>query len=126
MAATTKQSPRITHISWGRMDVDGVGSGRDFKLYPGGGRPWDWNETNTHHIPGIQPADVEELLAHGSRVIVLTRGMHLALQTAPETIDLLERGGVPLHIEETNVAAKLYNRLADAGEQVGGLFHSTC
>jgi hypothetical protein len=52
--------------------------------------------------------------------------MHLALQTAPETIDLLERGGVPLRIEETNVAAKLYNRLADAGEQVGGLFHSTC
>ena len=58
------------------MEVDGVGSGRDYKLYPGGGREWDWKETDTHHVPGIQPADVEELLAHGSKVIVLSRGMH--------------------------------------------------
>ena len=41
------RSPRITHVSWGRMDVDGLGTGKDFKLYPGGGRPWDWNETGT-------------------------------------------------------------------------------
>src|SRR5207302_1252483 len=32
------QSPRITHVSWGRMDVEKLGTGRDFKLYPGGGR----------------------------------------------------------------------------------------
>lgn len=107
------------------MAIDGVGSGRDFKLYPGGGREWDW-KTNTHHVPGIQPADVEELLAHGSKVIVLSRGMHLALQTDPKTLDLLQRRGVPSHIEETNAAVTLYNRLAEAGEQVGGLFHSTC
>ncbi len=62
-----KQSPRITHISWGRMDVEGLTTGRDFKLYPGGGREWDWTETGTRHEPGIQPADVEELLDHGSR-----------------------------------------------------------
>src|SRR5438874_9882284 len=120
------QSPRITHISWGRMEIDGFGSGRDFKLYPGGGREWDWKETNTHHVPGIQPADVEELLAHGSTVIVLSRGMHFVLQTDPATLALLKRRGVPSHIEETNAAVALYNRLAEEGEQVGGLFHSTC
>ena len=108
------------------MEVDGLGSGRDFKLYPGGGREWDWKETNTHHIPGIQPGDVEELLAHGSRVVVLSRGMDLVLQTAEETISLLKKRGVPFHIEETNAAVALYNRLTDAGTQVGGLFHSTC
>src|SRR5262249_37684112 len=75
------RSPRITHISWGRMEIEGLGRGRDFKLYPGGGREWDWTETDTHHVPGIQPADVEELLEHGSKVIVLTRGMELVLQT---------------------------------------------
>jgi hypothetical protein len=47
------------------MDVEDLGSGKDFKLYPGGGREWDWTETNTGHVPGIQPADVEELLEHG-------------------------------------------------------------
>ncbi|MGH9762729.1 MAG: hypothetical protein ACREDR_38155 [Blastocatellia bacterium] len=48
-------SPRINHISWGRMEVEGIGSGKDFKLYPGGGREWNWNETGTQHVPGIQP-----------------------------------------------------------------------
>jgi hypothetical protein len=108
------------------MEIDGLGNGRDFKLYPGGGRAWDWKETNTHHVPGIQPADVEELLANGSSVVVLSRGMQLALQTTPEAIELLKRRGVPFHIEETNAAVTLYNRLSEAGQQVGGLFHSTC
>jgi hypothetical protein len=69
---------------------------------------------------------VEELLANGSTVVVLSRGMHLVLQTAAETIDLLNRRGVPFHREETKSAVTLYNRLAETGEQVGGLFHSTC
>lgn len=108
------------------MEVEGLGPGRDYKLYPGGGRAWDWNETGTHHVPGIQPADLKELLAHGSTVIVLSRGMELALQIAPATREFLEGSGVAYHIEETNTAADLYNQLAAAGEQVGGLFHTTC
>ena len=82
------------------MEIDGVGSGRDYKLYPGGGREWDWKETDTHHVPGIQPADVEELLDHGSTVIVLSRGMHVALATAPETCELLQERGVPFHMDQ--------------------------
>jgi hypothetical protein len=39
-------------ISWGRMDVEGLDIGKDVKLYPGGGRPWDWSETGTRHNPG--------------------------------------------------------------------------
>ena len=120
-----KQSPRITHISWGRMDVEGLGTGRDFKLYPGGGRAWDWAETGTHHVPGIQPSDVQELLDHGSRVVILTRGMKLVLQTCPETLQMLRDKGIRYHVEETKAAVKLYKRLAQT-EAVGGLFHSTC
>ena len=119
------KSPCITHISWGQMEVEGIGSGRDFKLFPGGGKEWNWKETNTHHVPGIQPADVMELLEHGSKVVVLTRGMHLVLQTCPETIELLKEKGIQFHIEETNAAVELYNKLAET-ELVGGLFHSTC
>jgi hypothetical protein len=119
------RSPRITHISWGRMEVEGLGPGKDFKLYPGGGRAWDWRETNTEHVPGIQPADVQELIEHGSRVVVLSRGMQLRLQTCPETLQLLKDKGIRVHVEETQSAAELYNRLAQS-EPVGGLFHSTC
>jgi hypothetical protein len=107
------------------MEIEGLGAGRDFKLYPGGGRAWDWKETGTHHVPGIQPADIQELLDHGSRVVVLSRGMQLALQTCPETIQLLRDQGITYHVEETKAAVELYNQLAQT-EPVGGLFHSTC
>ena len=119
------RSPRITHISWGRMEVDGLGRGKDFKLYPGGGREWDWSETGTRHVPGIQPSDVTELLERGSTIIVLTRGMDLVLRTCPETLEMLRERDIPCHVEETRAAVELYNRLAEA-HAVGGLFHSTC
>jgi hypothetical protein len=125
MTALKTNSPRITHISWGRMDVDGLGTGKDFKLYPGGGRAWDWNETGTRHVPGIQPSDVMELLERESTVIVLSRGMYLVLQTCAETLDLLRERGIAVHVEETRAAVALYNRLAE-WHDVGGLFHSTC
>ncbi len=63
-------SPRITHMSWGRLEVGGK-SFKDAKLYPGGAREWDWRETGTHHMPGIQPADLAELLEHGAEIVVL-------------------------------------------------------
>lgn len=120
------KSPYIDRITWGRMEVAGVGVGKDFKLWPGGGREWDWQETNTHHVPGIQPADVEELLDHGSRTIVLSRGMLLMLRTCQETFAMLEKRHIPVHVAETKAAVELYNSLSSSGEAVGGLFHSTC
>lgn len=118
-------SPKITRITWGRMEVEGLQPAKDFKLYPGGGRPWDWTETGTRHVPGIQPEDVKELLDRGSEVIVLSRGMLLALQTRPETLALLKAENVTVYVEETRAAVARYNALA-AELPVGGLFHSTC
>jgi len=120
------QSPRIINLSWGRMEVDGVGVGKDFKLWPGGGRIWDWRETNTHHVPGIQPTDVRELIGNGSQTVVLSRGIMLMLETCQETLDLLEENNISVHIAETNEAVEIYNDLVSRRAAVGGLFHSTC
>jgi len=119
------RSPRIIRIAWGRMEVEGLEPDKDFKLYPGGGRPWDWTETGTHHVPGIQPEDVQELLDKGSEVVILSRGMLLALQTRAETLALLKAENVSVYVEETRAAVERYNTLA-AELPVGGLFHSTC
>jgi hypothetical protein len=126
MVNNEDQSPIINHISWGQMEVSDIGTGKDFKLWPGGGRAWDWRETDTHHVPGIQPADIQELIDQGSRTIVLSRGMLLKLKTAPETLELLESMNINIHVAETKEAAEIYNNLASNGEAVGGLFHSTC
>ena len=120
------RSPYIDHVSWGRIEVDGVGVGKDFKLWPGGGREWDWRETDTRHVPGIQPTDVKELLDNGSQTVVLSRGMLLMLRTRQETLDLLEERHIPVQIAETKAAVEIYNGLVSGGEAVGGLFHSTC
>jgi hypothetical protein len=65
------------------------------------------------------------LLEKGSKVVVLTRGMQLRLQTCPETLQLLREKGISVHVEETRAAAELYNKLTE-NKLVGGLFHSTC
>jgi hypothetical protein len=120
-----KRPPRIVQVSWGRMEVEGLGAGKDFKLYPGGGRAWDWAETGTRHSPGIQPADVEELLVHGATTVVLSQGMNKQLRVHPDTCRYLEEHSITVHMAETREAVKIYNDLID-GTLVAGLFHSTC
>ncbi|WP_033341388.1 Mth938-like domain-containing protein [Catenuloplanes japonicus] len=118
-------SPQILSVVWGRIEVDGLGTMKDAKLYPGGGRAWDWNETGTRHRPGVQVADVTELLEHGAGTVVLSLGMDEELEVPDETVDALEARGITVHVLETREAVALYNTLA-ATTAVGGLFHSTC
>jgi len=49
------RSPKILAVSWGRMEIEGIGTGKDFKLCPGGGREWDWNETGALSAPRGRP-----------------------------------------------------------------------
>ncbi len=119
------RSPRITHLSWGRLEVEDDRKFKDAKLFPGGAREWDWRETGTAHVPGIQPADVEELLERGARAVVLSKGILERLRVCPETLQLLEESGIRAYVLQTEEAVCLYNELREK-ERVGGLFHSTC
>ena len=124
--ADAAHSPQITHLSWGRLEVEGEPTVfKDAKLFPGGARAWNWQETGTDHVPGIQPVDVEDLLAHGATSVVLSRGMLGRLRICPETLHRLETRGIPCHVLRTQAAVRLYNELAER-QAVAGLFHSTC
>lgn len=119
----------ITHLSWGEMEVtiDGIKRYfKDCKIWPGGTRAWDWQETGTSHEPGIQPADIEEILAHDVEIVVLARGVLGRLGVCAETEALLRERDIPYHIKTTKNAVQLFNELAEQGKRVGGLFHSTC
>ena len=119
-------SPPVGVNGWGYVEAEGVGRLRDAKLWPGGGRAWDWNETGTRHQPGIQPADVAELLEHAPEVVVLSRGRQCRLEVCAETIELLEDAKVGIAHEETGAAIDTYNRLAAEGRRVAALLHTTC
>ena len=93
---SSNRSPRINHVSWGRLEVEGEAEPyKDAKLFPGGSREWNWRETRTSHKPGIQIADVQELLEHGAKVVVLSRGMAECLHVPRETLDFLKNGKSP-------------------------------
>ena len=116
---------RILAICWGRTEVESLGAGKDFKLYPGGGRARDWAETRTRHSPGIQPGDIAERVDRRATTVVLSRGMNRRLQDPPATRRYLEQRSVMVHVAETREAVKIYNDLAET-EPAAGLFHSTC
>ncbi len=126
MSEPENVSPRILALSWGRMEIEGLGQGKDFKLWPGGGRPWDWKEFGTDHDRGIQVGDVEELVARGARVVVLTRGMLSRLKVPSKICTFLEKNGIKVEVAPTEQAVKIYNAHVREGVPVGGLFHSTC
>ncbi len=119
------RSPRISRLSWGRLETADGRSFKDAKLFPGGARAWDWRETGTHHAPGIQPADVAELIEHGAEAVVLTMGIWKRLQVCPETLQTLRERGIAAHVLQTEEAVRLYNELCEKAP-VGGLFHTTC
>ena len=123
--AGSASSPRIKSLKWGKVMVDGSGTFKDAKLFPGGAREWDWDETGTQHQPGILPADVKELVDHGARVIVLSQGMLGRLNVNLETMLALSKKGVTVHVLKTEDAVRRYNELAKT-EAVGALIHSTC
>lgn len=123
----TKQhvSPEIKSIKWGKVETADGNTYKDVKLFPGGSREWDWNETGTSHRPGIQPADVEELIEHDAEAVVLSKGFHERLQVMDETIALLEREGISCFQLQTEKAVEKYNSLCTE-KPAGALIHSTC
>ena len=123
---SSNRSPRIKDVSWGRLEVEGQAEPyKDAKLFPGGSREWNWRQTGTSHRPGIQIADVQELLEHGSKVVVLSRGMAECLHVPRATLEFLKQREIGVHVLPTKEAVALYNKLA-CTEPVGGLFHTTC
>ena len=121
----SNETPRIIHLSWGHMEVEGYGRFKDAKIFPGGAREWDWSETGTRHRPGIQPADVRELLEQGAQSVVLAKGINERLQVMPETVKMLREKGVDVEVLQTEKAVERFNELRQE-RAVGGLFHSTC
>ncbi len=119
------KSPAVTAHRWGSIEVEGFGGFKDAKLYPGGARSWDWNETGTRHEPGIQPEDVQELLDVGAEVVILGCGHHERLCVPKETVAWLEQRGVEVRVLPTPDAVGKYNELAET-VAVAALLHSTC
>jgi len=76
-------------------------------------------------VPGIQPADVQELIEHGAKAVVLSKGIWERLNVCPETLEVLAKSRIEVEVLQTEAAVKRFNELRES-MPVGGLFHSTC
>lgn len=117
-------SPLVTAFSWGRLEIGGR-LYKDAKLFPAGARAWDWNETGTRHVPGVQVDDALELIDRGAEVLVLSQGVDSVLQVPESTLDALRARGLDVRVAPTPAAIDLYNLLCRS-RRVGALLHSTC
>ncbi|XP_048417865.2 mth938 domain-containing protein-like [Stegostoma tigrinum] len=120
-------SPAIASLKWGEMKVEGSDTlFKDCKVWPGGKRAWDWRETGTRHTPGVQPADVNEIVNKGIQTSIIGRGMDEALQVPETTLSFIRSKGIDAVVLQTEKAVQQYNKLVKEGVAVGGIFHSTC
>ena len=76
-------------------------------------------------MPGIQPADVQELIEHGAKAVVLSKGFWQRLKVCSETLEVLAKNGIKVEVLQTEAAVARFNELRES-MPVGGLFHSTC
>lgn len=126
MTESLSASPKIISSGWGKMEVENLGRGKDFKLWPGGGKAWDWSVYGTGHGKGIQPGEVEELVLGNCRIVILTTGRLKRLKVPMATIKILEDQGIEVVVCSTQKGIQKYNEYVEKGTSVGGLFHSTC
>ena len=124
-----KQNKPITHLSWGKIQINLQGKEynfKDCKIWPEGASNWDWNLTGTSHDTGIQPGDIKDILEHDIEVMVLSRGVDLKMKVSPATEEILKSLGIEYYIHDTKKAVEVFNSLFQQGKKVGGIFHTTC
>ena len=107
------KSRRITHLS------------RTQKFFTAARASGTGARRGTHHAPGIQPADVQELIEHGAKAIVLSKGIWERLNVCPETLEVLAKNDLKAEVFQTEAAVERFNGVREI-MPVGGLFHSTC
>jgi hypothetical protein len=115
----------IATFRWGVI-VDATGrTFKDARLFPGEVEEWDWGRTGTRHNPGIQIADLEDLLSTEPDTVILSRGVDLVLQVPQATIRHARAHASTVLVLQSEQAVAEYNRRI-AHERVVALIHSTC
>lgn len=139
----TTGCPILTQ-SWGKITAYDPETGksqtfRDIQAWPGGAREWNWQHHDTHHHPGMQAADVEEIRDRMEALetvddlpmdnVLLSQGVegNLGVQAeAKKAAISLAKDQSSLKTLKTEALIKLWNEDVKAGKKVAAVIHSTC
>ena len=77
-------------------------------------------------VGGFSRGDVQELIANGCELVILTTGRFKRLMVPQPIVDFLREQSIEVIVADTKKGIHLYNDFAGKGVAAGGLFHSTC
>jgi len=113
----------ISSLEWGKIVVNNK-TFKDIKIWNTTVKEWNWQETGTRHVPGIQEADFIEFIDQVD-YLILSEGMENQLQVSGSALDNIGPT-VKVIVGNTKDAVNKYNEIVRKGYRVGGLFHSPC
>lgn len=112
---------KIEHYSFGSITVDGKTYTSDVIIYPGRvDSSWWRKEGHNLHI-----VDLTDVINAKPQVLVIGTGASGLMKVPKETLSHLESKGIEVHVERTDKAVELFNKL-QKDKIVIAAFHLTC
>lgn len=112
----------IDDYQFGSLTIDGVTYRKDLKIWPDGVRS-PWIRAQGHLLQSDDLSELKDLqLTH----LVIGCGAQGIMKVAGEARKHFEEMGLAVIALPSGEAVGEFNRLQEAGEKVGGVFHLTC
>jgi hypothetical protein len=111
----------IEHYSFGRITIDGTTYTSDVIIYPGRVDSSWWRKEGH----GLQMTDLTGVIAAKPEVLIIGTGAYGVMKVPKETITHLASKGIKVHVERTDKAAELFNKLGKEKIVIAAL-HLTC
>ena len=112
---------KIEHYSFGRITIDGKAYTSDVIIYPDKVNASWWRRAGHN----LEVADLTEVIIAKPEVLVIGTGATGLMKVPKETISHLESQGIEVHIERTEKAVELFNKLQKDKKVIAAL-HLTC
>ncbi len=119
---------KIEHYSFGRITIDGKTYTSDVIIYPERVNSSWWRKAGHN----LEVDDLSEVINAQPQVLVIGTGASELMNVPKETLSHLESKGIEVHVEKTDKAVELFNKLQSEIRRGGkdkiviAAFHLTC
>jgi hypothetical protein len=112
---------KIEHYSFGSITIDGKTYTSDVIIYPGRVDSSWWRKEGHN----LQVVDLVDVINAKPQVIVIGTGSSGVMRVPGDIISHLESKGIEVHVERTDKAVELFNKLQKDKIVIAAL-HLTC
>jgi hypothetical protein len=112
---------KIEHYSFGRIVIDGNTFTSDVIIYPERVDSSWWRKEGHN----LQIVDLTDVINAKPQIIVIGTGFSGVMRVPKETVSHLESKGIKVHVERTDKAVELFNKIQKDKVVIAAL-HLTC